>query len=290
MLGQLIVSGLAVGACYSLLAIAMVIIYKTSEVLNFAQGEMAMVGTFVAFSLLDSYHVPFEWTVVFTFLFAILLGMFFEFVFLRQAKDPTVIGLIIITLGFEMILMGFAGWKWGPDQRALPFPISNVETYNISGLIISKINFWTILITLVLMFILFLFFRYTKLGIAMRATQQNQLAARVMGIRTKWILSFTWAISSIVGVVAGMLIAALGVLDPPMMMDPLLKSFASAVLGGMTSLPGTAVGGAVLGIIENLFGGYVSLPFKSVVAFAIIVLMLCIKPSGLLAKHYVKKV
>jgi branched-chain amino acid transport system permease protein len=290
MFGQLIVSGLAVGACYALLAISMVIIYKTSEVLNFAQGEMAMVSTFVAFSLLDSYRVPFEWTVVLTFLFAILLGMFFELVFLRQAKDPTVIGLIIITLGFEMILMGFAGWKWGPDQRALPFPVSNVETYNISGLLISKINFWTILITLVLMFILFLFFRYTKLGIAMRATQQNQLAARVMGIRTKWILSFTWAISSIVGAVAGMLIASLGVLDPPMMMDPLLKGFASGVLGGMTSLPGTAVGGTILGIIENLFGGYISLAFKSVVAFAIIVLMLCIKPSGLLAKHYVKKV
>ncbi len=290
MFGQLIVSGLAVGACYALLAIAMVIIYKTSEVLNFAQGEMAMVSTYVAFSLLESYHVPFEWTVLFTFLFAILLGMFFELVFLRHAKDPTVIGLIIITLGFEMILMGFAGWKWGPDQRALPFPVSNVETYNISGLLISKINFWTILITLVLMFILFLFFRYTKLGIAMRATQQNQLAARVMGIRTKWILSFTWAISSIVGAVAGMLIASLGVLDPPMMMDPLLKGFASGVLGGMTSLPGTAVGGALLGIIENLFGGYVSLAFKSVVAFAIIVLMLCVRPSGLLAKHYVKKV
>ncbi|MGZ3513194.1 MAG: branched-chain amino acid ABC transporter permease [Thermodesulfobacteriota bacterium] len=290
MFGQLIVSGLAVGACYALLAIAMVIIYKTSEVLNFAQGEMAMVSTYVAFSLLESYHVPFEWTVFFTFLFAILLGMFFELVFLRQAKDPTVIGLIIITLGFEMILMGFAGWKWGPDQRALPFPVSNVETYNISGLLISKINFWTILITLVLMFILFLFFRYTKLGIAMRATQQNQLAARVMGIRTKWILSFTWAISSIVGAVAGMLIASLGVLDPPMMMDPLLKGFASGVLGGMTSLPGTAVGGAILGIMENLFGGYVSLAFKSVVAFAIIVLMLCIRPSGLLARHYVKKV
>ena len=290
MLGQLIVSGLAVGACYSLLALAMVIIYKTSDVLNFAQGEMAMISTFVAFSLMESYHVPFQWAVVITFLFAILLGAFFEFVFLRQAKDPTVLGLIIITLGFEMILMGFAGWKWGPDQRSLTFPVSNIETYNFFGLVMSKINFWTIVITLVLMFILFLFFRYTKLGIAMRATQQNQLAARVMGIRTKWILSFTWAISSMVGAVAGILIAALGVLDPPMMMDPLLKSFASAVLGGMTSLPGTAVGGAMLGIIENLFGGYVSLPFKSVVAFAIIVLMLCIKPSGLLAKHYVKKV
>jgi branched-chain amino acid transport system permease protein len=290
MLGQLIVSGLAVGACYSLLALAMVIIYKTSDILNFAQGEMAMISTYVAFSLMESYHIPFQWAVVLTFLFAILLGAFFEFVFLRQAKEPTVLGLIIITLGFEMILMGFAGWKWGPDQRSLTFPVSNIETYNFFGLVMSKINFWTIVITMVLMFILFLFFRYTKVGIAMRATQQNQLAARVMGIRTKWILSFTWAISSMVGAVAGMLIAALGVLDPTMMMDPLLKSFASGVLGGMTSLPGTAVGGAMLGIIENLFGGYVSLPFKSVVAFAIIVLMLCIKPSGLLAKHYVKKV
>jgi branched-chain amino acid transport system permease protein len=290
MLGQLIVSGLAVGACYSLLALAMVIIYKSSDVLNFAQGEMAMVSTYVAFMILETYHVPFLWAVLLTFLFAVVLGIFFEMVFLRQAKDPNVLGLIIITLGFEMILMGFAGWKWGPDQRSLPFPVSNIETYNLFGLVMSKINFWTIVITLVLMFILFLFFRYTKVGIAMRATQQNQLAARVMGIRTKWILSFTWAISSLVGTVAGMLIAALGVLDPTMMMDPLLKSFASGVLGGMTSLPGTAVGGAMLGIIENLFGGYVSLPFKSAVAFAIIVLMLCIKPSGLLAKHYVKKV
>lgn len=290
MFGQLIVSGLAVGACYALLALAMVIIYKTSEVLNFAQGEMAMISTFVAFTLLDTYQVPFPYALAITFLFAILLAIFFEIAFLRQAKDPTVLGLIIITLGFEMVLMGFVGWKWGPDQRAFPFPVSNIEAYNFSGLIISKINFWTLFVSLILMLILFLFFRYTKLGIAMRATQQNQLAARVMGIRTKWILSFTWAISSMVGAVAGMLIASLGILDPPMMMDPLLKGFAAGVLGGMTSLPGAAVGGAMLGIIENLFGGYVSLAFKSAVAFVIIVLMLCIKPSGLLAKHYVKKV
>jgi branched-chain amino acid transport system permease protein len=290
MFGQLIVSGLAVGACYALMAIAMVIIYKTSEVLNFAQGEMAMISTFVAFTLLETHQVPFPYTLALTLLFAILLAIFFEIAFLRQAKDPTVLGLIIITLGFEMVLMGFVGWKWGPDQKAFPFPVSNIEAYNFYGLIISKINFWTLIVSLVLMLILFLFFRYTKLGIAMRATQQNQLAARVMGIRTKWIFSFTWALRSMVGAVAGMLIAAMGVLDPPMMMDPLLKGFASGVLGGMTSLPGAALGGALLGVIENLFGGYISLSFKSVVAFAIIVLMLCIKPSGLLAKHYVKKV
>jgi len=290
MLGQLIVSGLAVGFCYALLALSMVIIYKTSDVLNFAQGEMAMISSFVAFVLLDTYQLSFPVGLFLTLLFAAALGAFLEFVFLRPAKDPTVIGLIIITLGFEMILMGFAGWKWGPDQRSMPFPISGFETYNFYGLVISKVNFWTIIICLVLIVLLFLFFQYSKLGTAMRATQQNRLVARLMGIRTKRIFSFTWALSSLIGAVAGMFIAALTVLDPPMMMDPLMKAFAAAVLGGMTSLPGAALGGAVLGVVENLFGGYVSLAFKSVVAFTIIVLMLCFRPSGLLGKHFVKKV
>jgi branched-chain amino acid transport system permease protein len=251
---------------------------------------MAMISSFVAFTLLESYHLSFPLGLFLTLLFAAALGAFLEFVFLRPAKDPTVIGLIIITLGFEMILMGLAGWKWGPDQRSMPFPISGFETYNFSGLVISKINFWTIIICLILIGLLFLFFQYSKLGTAMRATQQNRLVARLMGIRTKRIFSFTWALSSFIGAVAGMFIAALTVLDPPMMMDPLMKAFASAVLGGMTSLPGAAVGGALLGVVENLFGGYVSLAFKSVVAFAIIVLVLCIRPSGLLGKHFVKKV
>jgi branched-chain amino acid transport system permease protein len=290
MLGQLIVSGLAVGFCYALLALGMVIIYKTSEVLNFAQGEMAMISSFVAFTLLESYHLSFPLALLLTFLFACFLGAFLEFTFLRPAKDPTVIGMIIITLGFEMILMGLAGWKWGPDQRSMPFPISGFETYNFFGLLISKVNFWTIIICLILMALLFFFFQYSKLGTAMRATQQNRLVARLMGIRTKRIFSFTWALSSFIGAVAGMFIASLTVLDPPMMMDPMMKAFAAAVLGGMTSLPGAALGGAILGVVENLFGGYVSLSFKSVVAFTIIVLMLCIRPSGLLGKHFVKKV
>ncbi|MGB9699602.1 MAG: branched-chain amino acid ABC transporter permease [Thermodesulfobacteriota bacterium] len=290
MLGQLIISGLAVGFCYALLALAMVIIYKTSEVLNFAQGEMAMISSFIAFVLLESYHLSFPLALALTLIFAAALGAFLEFAFLRPAKDPTVIGLIIITLGFEMILMGLASWKFGPDQRSMPFPVSGFETYNLGGLVISKINFWTIILCLILMSILFFFFQYTRLGTAMRATQQNRLVARLMGIRTKRIFSFTWALSSFIGAVAGMFIAALTVLDPPMMMDPLMKAFASAVLGGMTSLPGAALGGAILGVVENLFGAYVSMAFKSVVAFAIIILMLCIRPSGLLGKHFVKKV
>ncbi len=290
MLGQLIVGGLAIGACYALIALAMVIIYKTSEVLNFAQGEMGMLATFVAFNLLTIQQVPLWTAVCITLAFALILGVVVEFVFLRPAKDPTVLGLIVITLGFEMVLYGVAGWKWGPDQRGFPFPVSNIEVYKWGGVAVSKISLWIFVIAMVIMICLFFFFRYTKLGVAMKATQQNHLAARIMGIRTKRILSFTWALSSLIGTIAGILIASTYPLDVNMMMDPMMKAFAGAVMGGMTSLPGAVVGSELVGVIENLFGGYVSLEFKSVVAFAIIVLVLCVRPSGLLAKHYVKKV
>ncbi len=287
---QLLISGLSFGSLYALIALAMVIIYKTSEVPNFSQGEMAMISTFVAYALFESFSQSFAISFVGALIFAAVLGAFLEFVFLRRAKDPNILSLILITLGFEMILYGFAGWKWGADQRDLPFPVSDFDTINVGPAVLSYLNIATLLITLALMFLLFLFFKYTKVGIAMKATQQNAIAARINGIRTNRILSITWALSSLIGAVAGILLAPIATLDPNLMLDPLLKGFASAVLGGMTSLVGAALGGYTLGIIENLFGGYVSVEFKSVVAFMIIVLVLCFRPSGLIARHYVKRV
>ena len=287
---QLIVSGLSFGSLYALIALAMVIIYKTSEVPNFGQGEMAMISTFVAYTLLESHGHSFFVSFAGTLIFAAALGVFLEFVFLRRAKDPNILSLILITLGFQMILYGLASWKWGADQRDMSFPVSDFDIIHVGSAVISYLNIATLLITFVLMFVLFLFFRYTKVGIAMKATQQNSLAARINGIRTNRILSITWAMSSVIGAVAGVLLAPIATLDPNLMLDPLLKGFASAVMGGMTTLVGAALGGYMLAIIENLFGGYVSLEFKSVVAFLIIVLVLCFKPSGLFARHYVKKV
>jgi branched-chain amino acid transport system permease protein len=287
---QLLVSGLSFGSLYALIALAMVIIYKTSEVPNFGQGEMAMLSTFVAFTLLVTNEYSFAVSFIGAIVFAAGLGIFLEFVFLRRAKDPNILSLILITLGFEMILYGLASWKWGADQKDLPFPVSDFDVINLGSAVISYLNIATLLITLALMFILFLFFKYTKVGIAMKATQQNATAARINGIRTNRILSITWAMSSVIGAVAGILLAPIATLDPNLMLEPLLKGFASAVLGGMTTLVGAALGGYILGIIENLFGGYVSLEFKSVVAFGIIVLVLCFKPSGLFARHYVRKV
>jgi branched-chain amino acid transport system permease protein len=287
---QLIISGLSFGSLYALIALAMVIIYKTSEVPNFGQGEMAMLSTFVAHMLLVSYEYPFAVAFLGALIFAAALGAFLEFVFLRRAKDPNILSLILITLGFQMMLYGLASWKWGAEQRDLPFPVSDFDTISLGPAVLSYLNAATLLITLILMLLLFLFFRYTKVGIAMKATQQNAMAARINGIRTNRILSITWGMSSVIGAVAGMLLAPIATLDPNLMLDPLLKGFAAAVLGGMTTLVGAAIGGYMLGIIENLFGGYVSLEFKSVVAFGIIVLVLCFKPSGLFARHYVRKV
>lgn len=287
---DLVIGGLSMGACYALVALAMVIIYKSSEVPNFAQGEMAMISTFVAYTMMSGYGLGFWSAAAITLIFAFALGAVLEIAFLRPAKDPSVLGLIVITLGAEMILYGLAGWKWGANQNPFPVPFSEYSGISPGGVMITEINLWAFVTSLVIMLLLFLFFRFTKLGTAMKAVQQNSFAAKAMGIPTRRILTFTWGLSSVTGAVAGMLVAPIATLDPNLMMDPMLKGFAAAVLGGMTSLPGAAVGGYLLGLIENFFGGYVSLEFKSVVAFAVIVLILCVKPSGLFVKHFERKV
>ncbi len=289
MLLQLIISGISFGSLYALIALAMAIIYKTSRVPNFGQGEMAMISTFIAYTLLVTHSGSFVISFTGALIFAALLGVFLEFCFLRRANQTNILDLILITLGSYYVLRGTASWKWGAGQKDFPFPVSELDIINIGPAVISYVNITTILITLVLMLLLFLFFRYTKVGIAMKATQQNAMAARINGIPTKRIRSITWALSSVIGAIAGILMAPVYTLDPNMMLEPLLKGFAAAVLGGMTTLVGAALGGYMLGVIESFFG-YYSPEFKSVVAFMIIVLVLCFKPSGLFGKHYVKKV
>jgi len=286
---QMVLSGIAVGSSYALMGLGMVLIYKTSEVPNFVQGEMALLPVFIAFMLLASYGIPYYIAFPVTLVFALFLGCFLEFAVLRRAKEPNVLGLIIITIGLEMLLIGFVSWKFGADQHAMPFPISSYDSIIIGDIFISTLDMLTLVVALIIMLVLFLFFRFSKIGVAMKATQQNENAAALMGIKTHQIRMITWGISAMVGCVAGLLIAPV-LVQPYMMWDPMLKGFAGAVVGGMTSLPGAVFGAYIVGVVEHLFGGYVSIEFKSVVAFVVIVLVLCIKPSGLFARHYVKKV
>ena len=290
MFEMLLIEGIAIGACYGLFGVAVAIIYKTSDVINFAQGEMGMVATFVAYHILTVYNVPFWIALPVTLVFAILLGMAIEFCFLRPAKDPTVLGLLIITLGAEMLLMGLAGWKWGSEQKDFPFLLSVTKTHEIvPGIVINEWTIGVFTLTAVIMISLFLFFRYSKLGIAMRATQQNVNAAKIMGIKVERVFSITWAMSSLIGAVAAMFFAARSVLDPNFMMEPFMRAFAAAVLGGLTSIPGVVIGGLIMGIIENFFG-YAWPEWKPIVAFVVIILIITVRPSGLFAKHYIKKV
>jgi branched-chain amino acid transport system permease protein len=290
MIEQLIMEGLAIGACYGLFGVAVAIIYKTSEVVNFAQGEMGMISAFVAYHVLTVYNVPFWLAFIITMAFAVALGMLIEISVLRPAKDPTVLGLIILTLGVEMFLMAIAGWKWGAEQKDFPFLLSVQKTVEIiPGFSLNEWSIGVYILSGVMMVLLFLFFRFSKLGIAMRATQQNVNAAKIMGIKVERVFSITWAMSSLIGAVAAMFFAARSVLDPNFMMEPFMRAFAAAVLGGLTSIPGVVIGGLILGIIENFFG-YAWPEWKPIVAFVIIIIIITVRPSGLFAKHYIKKV
>ena len=288
--GQLLVEGLAIGACYGLFATAVVIIYKTSEVVNFAQGEMAMFSSFVAFHILSVYQLPFWLAFIITMIFSVVMGILIEYCFLRPAKHPSILGMIVITLGAEMLLMGLAGWKWGAEQKFFSLPLNPSVTYEpVKGMIVNNWAIAVLAVATSIMLILYLFFKYTRLGVAMRATQQNKHAAKIMGIRTERVFSFAWGLSSLIGATAGMFFASRATLDPAFMMEPFLRAFAAAVLGGLMSIPGVIIGGGLMGLIENFFGYYWP-HWKPIIAFLVIILVLCLRPSGLFAKHFVKKV
>jgi branched-chain amino acid transport system permease protein len=290
MLLQIVASGLSSGSIYALVALALVITYKTTEVPNFAQGEMAMFSAFVAYVLIVDYNVGFVVAFGAAIVFAFLLGIGFEGLFLRRTKNPTHLNLIIMTLGFQLALFGLAGWKWGADQRRFPFPVSASEVVRFGDITVSTLSLATISIALVLMAAVFAFFRFTKLGVAMQATQQDSMAARINGVPVRAVVALTFGISSVIGLVAALLTAPLITLDPTLMWDPLLKGFAGAVLGGMNTPLGAVLGGYLLGIVENLFGAYISVEFKSAVAFLIIVIVLWFRPVGLFGRQPPRKV
>ncbi len=290
MLLHLVIGGLATGSLYALIALGLVIIYRVSHVLNFAQGEMAMVSAFLAFTFLGALHIPYVWACLLAIGSSFLLGAIIEAAFLRPAKKSDVLGLVVITLGVQQVLYGMAGWIWGYDTKTFPSPVSDTTLYRFGAAVVSQANLWIFGVSVALMLVLLLFFRYTRAGIALRAVPQNPTTARLMGIRASRTFSLTWSIASVLGAVAGILIAPITFLDPNMMLNPLLKAFAAATLGGMNSFAGAVVGGGSLGILENLVGAYLAPELKDSVAFFVIVLVLCVRPSGILGRHYERRV
>ncbi|HEV8353666.1 MAG TPA: branched-chain amino acid ABC transporter permease, partial [bacterium] len=284
------IGGLAAGGLYALVALGIVLLYRTSRILNFAHGDLATFGTFIAFSLLVTFRAPFAIASAGALLATAVIGAAFYFLVLRPSREATLLGKIVITLGFALVLQGASTLLWGTDTKVLPFPLSDTTVYRWGGLVVSQISIGSFLVGLTLMGLLYVLVQRTKTGLAMRAVSQNLVAAQALGIPAKRIFALTWGLASALGATAGILLAPVAFLDTTMMLDPFLKGFSAAVLGGIDSMPGAVAGGLLLGVLEAVFGGYVSVQFKTTLAFLIIIAVLVVRPEGMFGREYKRRV
>ena len=267
------------------------LIYRSTRILNFAHGDVATAGTFIAFGLLGL-NVPLAAAFVLALLFGAALAMLFYFLVLvpAQRREATQLGQIILTLGLGLILQGLISYFGGTEIQSFPFFLSDTKTYRILGVVISQLSLGTLILGLLASLLFYALVQKTRLGLAMRATSENLQAAQTMGIPTRRILALSWGLASILGVLAGLFLAPALLLDPFFMLEPFLKGFAAAILGGLNSLPGAIVGGLILGVAESLAGGFISIAFKNTLAFLIIILVLLIRPEGLLGTEFKERV
>ena len=288
---QYVISGLSTGAIYALVALGLALIYRSTRILNFAHGDIATAGTFCAFMLMGA-RLPFGATMVLALIFGAVLAMAFYFCVLvpAQRREANQLSQIILTLGLGLILQGLISHFGGTEPQDFPFPLSDIEIYNLGPLVISQLSVGTIAMSLIVSVLLYLLVQKTRLGLAMRATSENLPAAQTMGIPTRQILALSWGLAAALGVLAGIFLAPVLLLDPFFMLEPFLKGFAAAILGGLNSLPGAIVGGMIIGVAESLAGGYISVAFKNTLAFLIIIFVLLVRPEGLLGKEFKERV
>lgn len=287
-MGQMIVSGIALGAIYGLVALGIVLVFKATGVLNFAHGEAVMISTFVALTLIKL-GLPYWLAVLGTLVFAAAFGWIIERFIIRPFLGKSLLVSGIATLGLFLLMGDVAVWIWGKDPFDFPGPFSQKPIF-ISGVAVSPADLGIVGVASLLAGGLFAFFRFTRLGIAMQACMENPTAAQLMGIPIRRIHSLAWMLSHMIGAIAGLLIAPVTFLHFTMMQHVLHFAFAAAVLGGIFSLPGALIGGIVIGITANLTGAYVSSAWKEVVPFAVMLAILILRPHGLLAVRPVKKV
>jgi branched-chain amino acid transport system permease protein len=289
-LAQQVVSGLAIGTVYASLALALVLIYRTTHVVNFAQGEMAMFTTFVAWSLNNrmSYWPAFALTL----LIAFAGGAALERVVIRPVEQASPLTIIMVTIALFVILNGLVGWIWSPETRDFPSPFMG-EPVRIAGVTFGRHEIGMIVLTLATVLLLWAFFRFTKLGLAMRSAAVGPEASRLLGVPVGWMLALGWGFAAVLGAISGMMVAPIIFLSPTMMQAVLVYAFAAAVLGGITSPAGAVLGGLMLGVGINLLGTYVDVVTSELelpVAFAILIAILLFRPAGLLGRVTARRV
>ena len=289
---QQVVAGLASGSIYASLALALVLIHRATGVINFAQGEMATLSTYVAWALITNHGWSYWPAFVATLAISFFGGAVVHQAVIRPNEKGSVLRVVIVTIGLLLFINGLIILIWGGEIKAMesPFPTRTIE---IAGVAISIQDIGTIAVVLATVVALWLLFQYTKVGLAMRAAAVNPAEARLVGVRVTWMLTFGWGLAAVLGAVAGLLAAPSLFLDPNLMAALLIYAFAAAVLGGIDSPIGAVVGGLILGVGLNLIGTYVDFvgaDLRLPVALAVILVVLLVKPSGLFGHTEVKRV
>ena len=288
---QQVTSGLAAGAIYASLALALVLIYQTTNVVNFAQGEMATFTTYIAWTIMHR-GVPYWPAFVLTLLIAFSGGVAVERVLIRPLEHRPELVIVIFTIGMLTALNGLTGWIWGPEVKLFDSPFPN-RSVILGDVAISIRDIGTFCVCLGTVVVLWLFFRFTTLGLAMRAVAFNPDASRLMGVRVGWMLALGWGFAAMLGAIAGMMAAPSVFLDPDMMLVVLIYGFAAAVLGGIDSPVGAVVGGLLLGVAINLLGAYVDFVGQELrlpTALAVLLVVLIVRPTGLFGRVLVRRV
>jgi len=284
---QQIFSGLAAGAVYASLALALVMIYRATDLVNFAQGEMAMISTYIAWMLVNV-GMPFWAAFSLTLVASFVGGMIIERIVIRPVENAPILAAVVVTIGLLLIFNALAGWLFTYTLQEFPSPFPDRTLF---GALMTTRDLGVIGVTLAMLVALFVFFRFTATGLAMRAAAQNPESARLCGIPVGRMLAIGWGLAAAIGAVAGIMVAPVLFLDPNMMGGVLLYAFTGALLGGITSPIGAVVGGLIVGVTENLVGAYlIASQLKLTVALALIVLVLVFRPNGLFGVAIVRRV
>ncbi len=290
-LAQQIVSGLATGSIFASVALALVLIYRAMGIINFAQGELAMFTTYIAWQLTQT-GMPMLLAFALAVLIAFVGGVALERIIVRPVERAPQLTVVIVTLGLFTVFNGLAGWFWGYVVKSFPTPFPTTPL-NIAGVAFSAQDVGVIVVSLITLGLISVFFQKTKIGLAMRAAALYPEQSRVLGIHVSWMLALGWGLASMVGAISGIMVAPSLFLDPNMMQSIVVYAFAAAVLGGIESPIGAVVGGLLLGVALNLLGTYVEAignELRLAAALAIIVVVLMVKPSGLFGRATVQRV
>ncbi|MFH1349317.1 MAG: branched-chain amino acid ABC transporter permease [Pseudomonadota bacterium] len=290
---QTIIGGLSTGSIYALIALGFVLIYKATDVLNFAQGELMMMGAFLSFTGIVYFKLSFIPAFLLALVFSAILGFFINVVAIRPMVGKPVFSIVMITIGLATILRSIAGLIFGHIEKPFPSPFPLAQAAKIGGLYISLVHIWTIGVSIIFVILFYFFFKFSTIGIAMKATANEQIASMLQGINIKRIFSLSWGIAAITATVAGIFLASASYIQCDMGFIG-LRAFPAIILGGLDSVGGAVIGGFIIGLVENLAGSYLDKALgggvKEITSYVIVIFIMMIRPYGLFGKEHIERV